>query len=104
MKEVDMKETGEKAGEKGELPNYTSCVKKYVMKEDKQTITTITIPLEHYNELLMIKGRYEELKIRYEELKNIYKNRYYEDIEDSENNFEKKLRDNLIFDNLLNNI
>lgn len=100
-----MKETGEKAGEKGELPNYipnyTSCVKKYVMKEDKQTITTITIPLEHYNELLMIKGRYEELKIRYEELKNIYKNIYYED---SENNFEKKLRDNLIFDNLLNNI
>lgn len=101
MKKIDMRKAGEKAGEKGELPNYipnyTSCVKKYVMKEDKQTITTITIPLEHYNELLMIKGRYEELKIRYEELKN----RYYED---SENNFEKKLRDNLIFDNLLNNI
>lgn len=102
MKKVDMKKTGEKAGEKGELPNYipnyTSCVKKCVMKEDKQTIT---IPLEHYNELLMIKGRYEELKIRYEELKNIY----YEDSENnSENNFEKKLRDNLIFDNLLNNI
>ena len=96
-----MKKAGEKAGEKGELPNYTSCVKKYVMKEDKQTITTITIPLEHYNELLMIKGRYEELKIRYEELKD----RYYEDSENnSENNFEKKLRDNLIFDNLLNNI
>lgn len=100
-----MKKTGEKAGEKDELPNYipnyTSCVKKYVMKEDKQTITTITIPLEHYNELLMIKGRYEELKIRYEELKD----RYYEDSENnSENNFEKKLRDNLIFDNLLNNI
>ena len=92
-----MKKAGEKAGEEGKLPNYTSCVKKYVMKEDKQTITTITIPLEHYNELLMIKGRYEELKIRYEELKNIY-------YEDSENNFEKKLRDNLIFDNLLNNI
>lgn len=69
----------------------------FTSTENKQTIT---IPLEHYNELLMIKGRYEELKIRYKELKNIY----YEDIENSENNFEKKLRDNLIFDNLLNNI
>lgn len=70
----------------------------FTSTENKQTIT---IPLEHYNELLMIKGRYEELKIRYEELKNIY----YEDSENnSENNFEKKLRDNLIFDNLLNNI
>lgn len=66
----------------------------FTSTENKQTIT---IPLEHYNELLMIKGRYEELKIRYEELKNIY-------YEDSENNFEKKLRDNLIFDSLLNNI
>ena len=34
----------------------------YVVKGSKEILVTIEIPLEEYKELLMIKGRYEELK------------------------------------------
>lgn len=32
------------------------------LKDMKELITVVTIPLEEYKELLMIKGAYEELK------------------------------------------
>lgn len=62
--------------------------------ESNKTENKIEITLNEYNELLMIKGKYEELKYRYEELErnfNSYK------LNDRELN-DKKLNDRKLND------
>ena len=43
----------------------------YIVKGSKENLVTIEIPLEEYKALLMIKGRYEELKSQEENRQKI---------------------------------